>query len=324
MITSKFLTGQGLGNQLWVYAALRGISKKLDMPFRMDGMENFKGAGFLEIDPGRDESSPITQQNTFKEKMFFDPDLKYFASDYDDRVESLQSGTAIEGLFQSEAYFYEYASEVPNWIPLSDRMKDYAQQFQHVCVINLRGGEYKRHKNLILPEQYWLDAIKNVQEQKGIEDFLVVTDDRLYAKKMFPQFPVLEGGVAECYAALYGAKCLIVSNSSFSYFPVKTRLDKPYVIAPFQWSRFANEYNRWAAPANLYKDWVWQDKEGKLFSYEDCLVHQKATLEFYETQYNVLTTSEAIGPRTGLSKIPNSIKRPVKRVLSKIFPTHIG
>lgn len=91
-------------------------------------------------------------------------------------------------------------------------------RYKDICVLNIRGGEYRRHKNLILPRTYWVDAMINIRQKIGVDQFLIVTDDRSYAKALFPSIPVLEGGVAECYAALHGAHCHIVSNSSFHTF----------------------------------------------------------------------------------------------------------
>jgi hypothetical protein len=325
MIKTDFLKGQGLGNQLWVYAAVRGISKNLKMEFNIGGEEFFKGSSFLELNLTNPDIAQKQQPFTlFKEKQYFDPELQYYASDYDSRVESLGINTYIEGLFQSEKYFYEYHDFLSDWIPLSDTMKGYSQQFSETCVLNIRGGEYKRHKNLILPKSYWEDGMLNVQKKTSLDKFLIVTDDPSYAKALFPNMPILNGGVAECYAALYGANSLIVSNSSFSYFPIKTRKDFPLVIAPYQWSRFGNKHNRWAAPANLYKDWSWQDVYGNIHNYEECEFNRMQTLNYYKSEYNVLTKSSVVGLKNKFKYVPVQLKRPIKLILSMLLPKHFG
>ena len=240
MIKTNFLNGQGLGNQLWAYAAVRGIAKKLGMPYSVGEKKYFKGDTFLEISLSDSSDKDFDPFYIFKEQQFFDQELQYFATDYDTRVEKLQENTLIQGYFQSEKYLYEFNESLSDWIPLSDAMKEYSQQFSETCILNIRGGEYKRHKSLILPKSYWEDGMLNVQKKTSLDKFLIVTDDPSYAKALFPNMSILNGGVAECYAALYGANSLIVSNSSFSYFPIKTRKDFPLVIAPYQWSRFGN------------------------------------------------------------------------------------
>ena len=49
MIYVEFLEGQGLGNQLWNYVALRSISSKLGFGYEIINPENFKGKNFLDI-----------------------------------------------------------------------------------------------------------------------------------------------------------------------------------------------------------------------------------------------------------------------------------
>lgn len=331
MISTTFLPGQGLGNQLWVYAACRGIAAHLKMPFSIGGRDCFKGAGFLNIDwsDAGDKALPDPASGerdvcAFREKLYYDPDLDYFASDYDARVEHLGPGTHLEGLFQSEEYFYGRDALLGQWLRLSDEMLEKVSRYKDLCVLNIRGGEYKRHKNLILPKSYWIDGIRNIREKTGVDRFLIVTDDRAYAKALFPDIPILEGGVADCYAALHGARCHVVSNSSFSYFPIKTRADSPYVIAPRLWSRFNNRYQRWAAPANLYRNWHWQDAEGAIKTYDDCLSIKNKTGEFYSSSYNIRTPQTGLRSTNLMAHVPVWIKKPIKSVLSKFFPSVIG
>lgn len=331
MIRTDLHTGQGLGNQLWVYAACRGIAENLSLPYSIGGIENFKGSNFLGIDLGVcDAESTGTRQASlrnytiFRERLFYDPELKYFASDYDSRVKSLDQYSYLEGLFQSESYFYGRQSKLGDWIRLSEELKENSFQYADTCVINIRGGEYKRHKSLILPLSYWTRAIENIKSATGVDKFLIVTDDRAYARALFPDFRVLEGGIAECYSALYGAKCLIVSNSSFSYFPIKTRFDRPYVIAPYLWSRFSNRFARWASPANLYNDWNWQTEDGSLHSHDECIEIVEKTRNFYSNCYNVSVPLDAVRVSAGFRHIPNWIKKPIKLILSLFFPKLIG
>ena len=39
------------------------------------------------------------------------------------------------------------------------------------------------------------------------------------------------------------ARKVIVSNSTFSYFPIKLQKDNPYVIAPVYWGRYNDKKN---------------------------------------------------------------------------------
>jgi len=113
MIVTEFYEGQGLGNQLWVYAACRSIAEELGKQHLIVNPEVFKGHSFLDIDFGHASNlesgcAPvnISAWNLFNEEIFFDPELDYFSSDFDRRVLTLQPNTRIHGLFQSERYFF--------------------------------------------------------------------------------------------------------------------------------------------------------------------------------------------------------------------------
>ena len=322
MIKMAFLEGQGLGNQLWVYAALRGISKKLDVDFYVENKQNFKGKDFLNIDFGNKIDKKEFKE--FKEKLYFDSDLNYYASGFDERVKDLYTDVEIKGLFQSELYIDNIMNNLGEIILLSDEMKEYSKKFNEKVIINLRGGEYKRHKNLILPKSYWLNAIEKMKEKDEEVKFLIVTDDPNYAKSILPEYEILKAGVAECYAALYGAKKLIVSNSSFSYFPIKTRKDLPFVIAPYQWSRFDNSYNRWAAPVNYYDSWNWLNSEGEIINNRLCKKNAEETSEFYNSSFNIHVAENTIKNKFGFPLVSSKFKKPIKKILSKVFPEHIG
>ncbi len=331
MIITELYDGQGLGNQLWVYAASRSIAEQLDVPFVLLGAERFKGNGFLEIETAvgidAEAVSEAIKEGEFKhfhEMNFYDPDLKYISSGFDHRVLSLKGANKLDGLFQSEKYFFGDLARFKDYFRLDNEVKKKNSIGDDTCIINLRGGEYKRHKNFILPESYWKAGIENIKKLSDVRNFLVVTDDVRYARSMFTGFDVLEGCVGDCYASIYNAKNLIISNSSFAYFPIKTSGNSANVIAPRYWARFGNEYNRWASVANLYESWLWQGGDGRLASYEECLEECQLTEAEYEAKYYIRTTQEQVH-NPGIRRfLPAGIRKGVKSALSKFFPKHYG
>ncbi len=322
MIATEFYDGQGLGNQLWAYAACRSIAEKLQLPHKIMHPEGFKGASFLDIDSGVQGASRI--DSVFHERLFYDRELDCFSSGFDKAVLDLKPFTQIHGYFQSEDYFFGDLARLKTYIRVKAAPLQKALLSDGCCVLNIRGGEYKGHKNLLLPKSYWQNAMRHMRGSVGIDKFLVVTDDPRYAHALFPELPALPGGIAECYVALYQAKHLILSNSSFAYFPVKTGLDKTLVIAPMHWARFGNPYSRWTSAANLYRSWMWQDVHGKLRSYEDCLPEQSRTQAYYDENYYVLTQPEALMKRQLREYIPKPLRRTIKKGLSWIFPKHFA
>jgi hypothetical protein len=332
MIVTELYDGQGLGNQLWVYAAARSIAEHLNLPFALLGYERFKGRGFLRLEKSVGIKAEDVEKELrlngcrpFHETYYYDEDLRYISSLFDDRVLLLSGNNKLDGLFQSEKYFFADVNRPREYFKLDETRRKNNEVSDDICVINLRGGEYKRHKRLLLPEAYWRAAIKNIITiEEGIKKFLVVTDDIRYAKAVFPEYEVLKGEIGDCYATLYSAKHVIVSNSSFSYFPVKTGVRKNVVIAPKYWARYGNRLKRWASPSNIYKSWLWQDSGGMLSTYEECLPEIESVEKFYKENYFVKAPLSFFS-EIGLRKyFPKSIRGFVKYMLSVVLPKHYG
>ena len=93
MLNISFKNGQGLGNQLWMFAAAKSISEKLNVELNIFEFSKFKGIiDFLILDNNNNYNFSIKEYNfskdieIFNERLFYDKDLKYIASDYDERV----------------------------------------------------------------------------------------------------------------------------------------------------------------------------------------------------------------------------------------------
>lgn len=136
--------------------------------------------------------------------------------------------------------------------------------------MNVRGGEYKWNPDLLLRKKYWTAAVKNMLRVNPGLGFVVITDDVRYAEKMLPEYPVFHFSVGKDYAIIKNAKYLILSNSSFAFFPAWTSETVKYVIAPKYWARHNVSDGFWACAFNLYRDWMWQDRNGDLFTFGQC------------------------------------------------------
>ena len=323
MIVTELHKGQGLGNQLWCYCVCRSIADELDVPYKILGSGNFKAKDFLDIDFG-DASSIDEKYTIFHEQRFYDKQLDYVASSFDDRVLSLDQGTQIEGLFQSEKYFFDNIDRLKEYIKIQEEYKNLITIPNDVCILNIRGGEYKRYKRFNLPKSYWVNAMNSMKHKYGIKKFMVVTDDHDYAKALFPDIKIVKSGISESYIALHNTSFLIVSNSTFSYFPIKTKGEKPVVIAPKYFARFNDKLDKWASPANIYKDWLWLDRDGKLYTYDVCIEEVEELDFMYKNEYYILTNQEAINKKNLIYYIPTSVKKKLKLILSKVFPRNFG
>lgn len=329
MLYLEFLEGQGLGNQLWNYVTLRSLSYKLGYDYKIINPENFKGRTFLEISystKGNEKHSKnnILEsdiKNIFREKLYYDKSLETFACDFDGEINKIQENTIIKGLFQSEKYLFQ--NNINDFIKIKKLNQKENFFLENHCILNIRGGEYKRFKNLILPKSYWLNSIKNMQEFKSNLKFSIVTDDYDYASALLPNIPIIKGDIYKDFSSLMFAEYVIISNSSFAYFPIKLGKEPKKVIAPSNWARFGNAENKWVSPANYYQNWSYQNHKGELISKETIEESIKKTILIYSS-YNVLTTEESLYKKTFFNIFPKKIRRSIKRILSKILPRYIG
>ena len=90
------------------------------------------------------------------------------------------------------------------------------------------------------------------------------------------------------------------------------------------WARPKNKENKWISPANIYQDWLWQDKQGKLKTYKQCVPIAEATENYYKSKFIYLISKKDI-PKTGIFLfIPKKIKKILRKILSYLFPKLFG
>ena len=66
------------------------------------------------------------------------------------------------------------------------------------------------------------------------------------------------------------AHYLILSNSSFAWFPAWLSTTLKYAIAPKYWARHNVSDGYWCLGYNLTTGWMYQDRNGKLQDYDSC------------------------------------------------------
>ena len=324
MIFIKFEKGQGLGNQLWNYVTLRSIAQYKSYDYSVIDFHNFKGITFLEIEKSNKNFNKFDfveeKTNNYNEIIYYDKELRNFSCDYDEAILEISDNTILNGLFQSEKYILPTKKLINDFIKTKKNKIFINEDWDKLCILNIRGGEYKRHKNLILPKSYWTNAIKNMRKLYPKLIYKIVTDDYRYAKKLLPDIDIIKGDISSDFNLLKKAKYLIISNSSFSYFPIRMGNDPDIVIAPFCWSRFGNKYNRWSSPANCYENFKWQDYKGNIVSEKELYFSLSETRKEFE-KYNVRTNK--INLKYNWRKkifLPKIIKKIIKCLLSFLFP----
>lgn len=324
MLIIEFEEGQGLGNQLWNYAVLRSLAKHNSYNFYVKNIDNFKGKKFLNI-----KSKDTNQEINFKEfsiveeKCFYDHELNCFAYGFDKNLIKINDNIILKGNLQSENYLMPNIEVINDFINIKNFKRANNYEINKTCIINLRGGEYKMHRNLILPKSYWLNAIKNMKKINPDLNFKIITDDEIYASKILPEYEVIRGNIMDDFLNLYYSKFVIISNSSFAYFPLKLGNKPNIVIAPANWSRFGNKYNRWVSTCNYYRDWIWQDQNGVILSKQNSDEIVKNTEKYYKSFY-ILSHKKNLSKRSLKNFLPKRLRKKMKIILSKIFPVYFG
>ena len=309
-IAIEFKDGQGLGNQLWYYMAGLGISKKKKYDLEIYCYDKFKAKNFINLYGKKKEG--ICRYKKIEEISYYDEELNTFVTMYDKSFEDESESILIDGNFQDIRYF-ENIIKIDDYIKINN--DNYNKINGEYCIINLRGGEYRRHKNLIIPKDYWLKAINLIKDRIPSIKFLIVTDDKSYAKKLLPQYEIVGDTIEECYLTIYNAKNIIISNSSFAYFPIITG-NKKNVIAPFQWSRFNNKVNRWICPGNYDENWNWLDINGNIKSKYECKKNISETREYYTNSYRCLQKKISVDKKLKLKNVlPKKIKFYIKKII---------
>ena len=284
MIGTELLKGQGLGNQLFCYVTTRCIALRNGYEFSILGREIFgnnihsqKGLYFMEPDLGvESQKEDFKGQYQEKEDRLFLPNSKHdltygaYVAGTDEMLLQMEDGMLIGGNMQAQDYFREYKDQIRKWLKVKPEydFKDYSRE--NLCILNMRGGEYTSNPELFLKKRYWEQAMARMKQIREDMEFLIVTDDVAAAGKLFPKVKAIHGSLHEDYVCIKNAYYLILSNSSFAFFPAYTSETLKYAIAPKYWARHNVSDGYWASEQNIYDEFAYMDRKGKLFTAEEC------------------------------------------------------
>lgn len=277
IIATELLKGQGLGNQLFCYVTTRALAHAKGYDFGILNRDLLDCMYFMDIDCGADmEKDSFKHIYHEKEDRIFlgnsahDIEHGCYITGVDNRLLSLDQTTLLYGNMQDESYFGQYKKEIKDWLrvkPEYDCM-DYSRE--NLCIINIRGGEYAGSPELFLRRRYWLDAIKIMRQKRADMEFMIITDDLSAAGRILPEVRAYHFDLAGDYTVIKNARYLILSNSTFAFFPAFTSETVQYIIAPKYWARHNVSDGYWASEQNIYEGWTYQDRQGRLFSAEEC------------------------------------------------------
>ena len=78
---------------------------------------------------------------------------------------------------------------------------------------------------------------------------------------------------------------MILSNSSFAWFPAWLSETLKYCIAPKYFGRYNISDGYWSLGYNITSNWHYLDREGKLFEYDDCIKEFQNYIESHKDYF---------------------------------------
>jgi hypothetical protein len=308
MIITELYNGQGLGNQLWCYVVTRIIAQNKGYDFGIKGIEKFKGSEFLDLywggeviggdgpEGGPPHSLPANIKYYYKEKLIRNPKNSIDISKRDDILLNIPDNTKIDGIMQSYDYVKYYKKQIKDWIQIKSNKNILKYSNDDICIIHIRGGDFLG-SSAFLQEEYYRNAMDYMREKNPNIIFYIVTDDVEYAKKVCPDIEIIGSSASgKCdsrkaehhmggpiwmdWTIIYNAKNLIISASSFSWWP--TWLGGcENIIAPMYWGDYKNSDGYWSCGDSLIPGWKFLNRQGQIKCYDICLEEK----EKYEQQH---------------------------------------
>ena len=293
MIGTKLHNGQGLGNAIFCYVATRCVAKKQNTEFAVLGKERLSGiAGkgnglyFMDLDFGIEGVSEVDFDRVYYEKedrLFLGNskhDCKHgcYITGVDEHFMNVEDGTLLHGNMQAEEYLLPYKEDIKEWLKVKPEYDTHEFCKDNLCVINIRGGEYTGSPELYVNKKYWKHGMEYMKSIRPDMEFVIVTDDVRAANKILPGIPAYHGTLDQDYVRVKNAKYLLLSNSSFAFFPAFTSETVQEIVAPKYWARHNVSDGYWASEQNIYTGWKYLDRKGKVFTAEEC----RKELEIYK------------------------------------------
>ena len=233
-----------LGNQMFQYAAAKGVASKLDVPFMIpnhrvlfdDGIGN--KYTILLFDAFKLTSASLfgtlPTENYVQENGFtFNKDLFKI-----DKTENC----SLYGFFQTEKYFKHIEKQIRKDFTFKDDIKnecdDLIKQFTNPIALHIRRGDFvwnnKNHPPLSL--DYYKSALELFDSDREV---IIFSDDTEWCKEqeLFAddRFAVAEGG-DQFYDLCLMSMCddFIIANSTFSWWGAWLG-NRGKVVAPKNW-----------------------------------------------------------------------------------------
>lgn len=265
MITINDLGNCGrLGNQMFQYASIKGISKKHGYEFAIPPRSEFgkrdrnvlnDKLNIYDLFDLSHNNFYVSNYKTISEKpLNFDKDL----------FENCPDNINLEGYFQSQKYFEHIKDDIKKDFSFNNEYKNLAVNFiskiknnTEIISLHIRRGDY-----LKFPSHHPICSIEYYNQALGYfpsnAKVVIFTDDFNWCKKQklfeSSRFLISENNNAGFDLCLMSfCDYHIIANSSFSWWGAWLS-DSKGVIAPKKW--FGESYIGWNLEDRILKEWI--------------------------------------------------------------------
>ena len=305
MLVNEIYLGSGIGNQIWTSVVTRILAEKLGYKYGIKGKELWKGAGWMPLfwgeevvggkspDGGPPETLPEGIKYYYRERQeghYIQGREHHDMNPIDHGLFFLPDNTKLDGSLQNMLYIEDRRDDIREWLKIDEDkiIREYSSD--DICVIHFRGGDYSTGHSF-LPPQYYQMAMGHMRNRNPNMKFVIVTDDADLARKHIPGAEVVgaaisdeEGGpdykigwyqmkggpLSIDYSILNTAKNVIMSSSTFSFWPVWLSTELDNVIVPMYWFDWNTSNGWWRPVDSIVDEWTYMDRGGHLKSGEDC------------------------------------------------------
>lgn len=265
----------GLGNQMFQYAAARGIrggkrAIAIDKSFYDENISSSDTFTARAYELNIFKNLEIRPLNTFEKIIYkssnknsdyskiFKPALKIIKQQENEYIDGIKDNWGLiylDGYFQSEKYFFHIKSNLKHELSFAKLEDESSKVFldninaidNSVCV-HVRRGDYLKLEVLkyhgLLPLDYYIEAIKKVESQIDQPHFFIFSDDLAWCNENFKNlnFSFTLVNTINKGRNSWKDMCLmsyckhhIVANSSFSWWGAWLSNKSGLKIAPYNW-----------------------------------------------------------------------------------------
>lgn len=266
LIVGEFYKGQGLGNQLYTYASVRGLAKMCGVGFAFAAPHLFKGHDLFDLDFG--ETTFDYPSLKLYERRLVDPccghDVGATDADLVAQLRAAEDSIKVEGLLAAKGYWPGGRDFLRDVLPLRASVLRVRQVHGRGTIVHVRGGDFLG-SNSKLDAGYYHAALDRLAVNLG--EVNVLTDDPDHARRLLgPDIRILSdqsdsrhemtashhqgGSFVHDFVVFLHARQIVLSNSSFAFWAAALNLAGARVIAPRYWAARGCATQHWS-PGDL-------------------------------------------------------------------------